>query len=264
VPAAPVHWIIQENQSDTTDARAITQALLETGHTPHLVTLVCGTEIPEVPDLPDGVPVVCQGPAFVPRALNYPRFRRGLFFDPLTFCWSAFATGWGQAMLSCDGCVVPLSTARDLVRHCGRAFVRPDADSKTFDGAVYDAATLAAVTTTADDAMSVVVAAPVDVEAEWRFFIVDRDVVGCSEYRRWGRPATQGSVPRVAIDVATEAASHWGPAAIYCLDLAATADRIGIVEANCFTASRFYAAPVDRIVEAVNHHVLSYASGVRI
>jgi hypothetical protein len=42
------------------------------------------------------------------------------------------------------------------------------------------------------------------------------------------------------------------------LDLAASGDRIGVVEANCFNASRFYAAVVERVLRAVNAFVLSH------
>jgi ATP-grasp domain, R2K clade family 3 len=257
--ATSVHWVIQENQTDSLEVRAIIRALELEGHEAHLVPLMKGSEVPLIPDLPKDVPVVCQGPAFVPRALNYPRLRPGLFFDPSIFRRSAFRTGWGDAMLSSDGMVVNLSSARALLRERVSAFIRPDFDSKAFDGGIYDAAGFAAATEAArvSETTAVVVASPIDIEAEWRFFIVDREIVGCSEYKRWGRLSTQGSVPRSAIDLAAESASNWGPADIYCLDLAATENRIGIVEANCFNASRFYAAVIDRVLEAVNAHVVA-------
>ncbi|HEV8042177.1 MAG TPA: ATP-grasp domain-containing protein [Bryobacteraceae bacterium] len=257
--ATSVHWVIQENQNDLLELRAILQALEGDGHQPHLVTLMKGSEVPTIPDLPNDVPVVCQGPAFVPRALNYPLLRPGLFFDPALFRWSAYRAAWKEAMLSPDGRIVELSSARVLLSDRISAFIRPDSDSKTFDGGIYDAVGLTAATegTPVNEMTPVVVAAPVKIEAEWRFFIVNREVVGCSEYRRWGRFSTQGSVPYTVTDLAVESASCWQPADIYCLDLAATENRIGIVEANCFNASRFYAAGIDRVLRAVNAHVLA-------
>jgi hypothetical protein len=62
-------------------------------------------------------------------------------------------------------------------------------------------------------------------------------------------------VPYAAIDLAAELATRWSPADIYCVDLAATGDRIGVVEANCFNASRFYGAVTERVLRAVNAHV---------
>ena len=161
-------------------------------------------------------------------------------------------------MLSADGRVMSLSAAQELLSNGVTAFIRPDADSKVFEGGVYDASGLVAVTRQISDldAISVVVASPVNIEAEWRFVIVSAEIVGCSEYRRWGLISTQGSVPHAAIELAAELASRWSPADVYCIDLAATAGRIGVVEANCFNASRLYAAVTSRVVCAVNAYVL--------
>jgi hypothetical protein len=177
-----------------------------------------------------------------------------LFFDPEKFRWSAFQSGWEEAMLSFDGRIMSLLDARDFLRDGATAFVRPDSDSKVFDGGLYDEPTLAAATPEIRVAPTteVIVASPFTIEAEWRFFVVDREIVGCSEYRRWGRPSIDGAVPRVAIDLAADLASRWS-----CLDLASSGNRIGVVEANCFNASRFYAAVVERVLRAVNAFVLS-------
>jgi hypothetical protein len=257
----PVHWIIQENQRDSDEVRIIVQTLESEGHIPHLVQLSKSLEIPAISDLPDGEPLICHGPGFVTRALNHPRFGPGLFFEPSEFCWSAFHAGWEGKMLSLDGHVMPLSAAASFLDTGVSAFIRPDSDSKVFDGCVYDKLSFARVAAkfSNNGAISVVVASPVEIEAEWRFFIVESEVVGCSEYRRWGRFSTHGSVPRAAIELAGELASLWSPAAVYCLDLAATSDRIGVVEANCFNASRMYAAAIPRVVGAVNAFLLARA-----
>ena len=237
-----VHWIIQENQGDSDGVRRIVQTLESEGHVPHLVSLNKSLNVPPIPDLPDDAPIVCHGQGFVTRALHHPRFKPGLFFNPLTFRWTAFRSGWEGAILSSDGRVMALSDAREFLQGGATAFVRPDSDSKLFDGGVYDAHRFAAVTSqmAIPDATLVIVALPLTIEAEWRFFVVNREIVGCSEYRRWGRPSDDGFVPHVAIDLAADLALRWSPADVYCLDLAATGNRIGVVEANCFNASRFY------------------------
>jgi hypothetical protein len=255
-----VHWVIQENQGDSDSVRRIVQALESDRHVPHLVWLTKSLDVPAIPDLPDDAAIVCHGQGFVTRALHHPRLKPGLFFDPEKFQWSAFRSGWEGAMLSSDGRIMSLSDARDFLRNGTKAFVRPDSDSKSFDGGVYDASGLVAATPEIRVAPTtpVIVASPCTIDAEWRFFVVDREIVGCSEYRRWGRPSLDGSVPHVAIDLAAEVATRWSPADVYCLDLAASRDRIGVVEANCFNASRFYAAVVERVLRAVNAFVLSH------
>jgi len=191
---------------------------------------------------------------------SLPELRNTLAFDPEKIRWSTFRSGWEGAMLSSDGRIMSVLDARDLLRNGATAFVRPDSDSKIFDGGVYDAPGLVAATPEIRVAptTAVILASPRTIEAEWRFFVVDREIVGCSEYRRWGRPSIDGAVSRVAIDLAADLATRWSPADVYCLDLASSGDRIGIVEANCFNASRFYAAVVERVLRAVNAFVLSH------
>ena len=164
-------------------------------------------------------------------------------------------------MLSSDGRVMSLSDATEFLRGGATAFVRPDSDSKSFDGGIYDAAGFTAVIgrTALDLDTPVMVASPCNIDAEWRFFVVTNEIVSCSEYRRWGRHSVDGAVPRLAIDCAAELASRWSPADVYCLDLALNGDRIGVVEANCFNASRFYAAVIERVLRSVNAFVMSHA-----
>ena len=259
LPTRPVHWVIQENQGDDHAVREMVQTLAADGHVPHLLYLSKGVGIPPIPDLPHDAPLVCHGPAFVTRVVNYPRLRPGVFFNPETFRWSAFNAGWKGAMLSSDGLVMPLSAAREYLRGRAAAFVRPDLDSKVFEGGVYDvsAVALLAEQSGVDDSIPVVVASSITIEAEWRFFVVASEIVDCSEYRRFGRPSTQGSVPHMAIELAQELALRWSPQDVYCIDLATTGNRIGVVEANCFNASRFYGASPSRVLRAVNEYILT-------
>jgi hypothetical protein len=255
----PIHWIIQENQGDSIGVGRMVDALESEGHVSHLVWLTQSLDVPPIPGLPDDAPIVCHGQGFLTRALYHPRLKSGLFFDPDTFRWTSFRSGWEGSVLSSDGRAMALSDARDYLQNGATAFVRPDSDSKIFDGGVYDASSLAATTnqTAVPDTTPVIVASPLNIEAEWRFFVVNREIVGCSEYRRWGRPSSVGPVPHVAIDLAADLALRWSPSDIYCLDLAVSGDRLGVVEANCFNASRLYSAGVERVLRAVNGYVLS-------
>jgi hypothetical protein len=135
-------------------------------------------------------------------------------------------------LLSSDGTVLPLSQAREEIKIRALAFARPDADSKSFDGGVYNHHRFCEATDRCStESMLVVLAEPIAIEAEWRFSssmvrsqVAPSTVVGASY-----RPAAPYHV-----DLAAESAQRWGPAAICGLDLAAAGDRIGIVEANCF------------------------------
>jgi hypothetical protein len=100
------------------------QALESDGHVPHLVWLNKSLDVPLIPNLPDDAPIVCHGQGFVTRAPHHPRLKAGLFFDPETFPWEAFRSGWGEAILSSHGRVMALSDARDFLQNGATAFVR--------------------------------------------------------------------------------------------------------------------------------------------
>lgn len=165
------------------------------------------------------------------------------------------------------GRVVPAVAAPDVVG--AKSFVRPDEDSKAFDGGLFDAKSMAE---TIDLALMrgllqpdtpVVVAEPVPVDAEWRTFIVGGEVVAASSYRRDGVGDINLHVPHAVVDLAFEAAERWLPADIFCLDIALSGGRYGIVEANCFNASRFYGADAAAVLSAVSTFVADTALKAR-
>jgi len=254
-------WILQANHRDQSLIRSMEDALVGMGRSVFKVPLKgYSPDIPDIEGLSPADPVICYGPSFVPRTLRRPEWSPGIFFDPDAFRWSAFQAAWPDLMLSSDAKVVPLSQAGELVAIVGAAFVRPDEDTKAFDGGVFDAAALqeraAAVIEKgyATPETPVVVAPPVEVTDEWRLFIVDGEVVGASSYRHGGRPSTGGHVPHHVIELSFEAARIWRPAPVFCLDFGRAGDRIGIVEANCFNAARFYGADGNAILEAVSDY----------
>ncbi|WGS51296.1 ATP-grasp domain-containing protein [Paraburkholderia sp. D15] len=251
-----VHWIIQENRGVVSNVADMAAALKELGHVPHLVQLQRGAGVPELTDVPPDVPVVCHGPGFVTRAVGHPRLGSGIYYDAAVFRWSKFHENWNAAMLAEDGHLTSLGDAASLLATGTRFFVRPDADSKDFDGNVYDAEGLAAATIRKPlpPDLPVIIASPLVIDAEWRFFVVQREVVACSAYRRGGQPAIDDHVPYAAIEMAISLAEQWSPADVFCLDLGACEGRFGVIEANCFNASRFYAANGVRILQAVSDY----------
>lgn len=254
-----IQWLLQSNHPNLSTIREIASILREQGNAVHMVPLKGhSTELPDLSVLDAADPVVCYGPSFVPRAFGRPELDPGIFFDPATFRWSAFQSSWGDMMLSA-GSVVSMLAAPDLVG--SGSFVRPDEDSKAFDGGVYNAQTMA---DTVDLVISrglvkpetsVVIAPLMEIDAEWRTFVVGGEVVAASSYRRNGVADINLHVPHGVIDLAFEAAEQWAPADVFCLDIAMSGDRYGIVEANCFNASRFYGADATSILSAVTGFV---------
>jgi hypothetical protein len=254
-----VQWLLQRNHPNIGSIREIARLLNETGLDVFEVDLAPRTaEIPYVDGLDEERPTICYGPSFVPRALGRPDLDPGIFFDVEAFRWSSFATNWQGLMLS-EG--YPMTIAEALQANFATVFARPDADSKAFDGGLYQYSGLEETLRRAQsrgllsETDLVVLATPVAVEAEWRTFIVDGEVVSASSYRKDGRATIDEFVPYAVTDLAAHAASIWSPADVFCLDVAKSGDRYGLVEANCFAASRFYGADASTILKTVNHFV---------
>jgi len=258
-----VQWLLQGNHSTLWNPDAIATILRDQGCDVHIVALKgYSVAIPDTDALDCDRPVVCYGPSFVPRALKYPELSPGIFFDAATFRWSAFHGGWSDLMLSAGAVVIE---AEEAVSQLGSRtmFVRPDEDSKAFDGGLFDAQSLKTVVTSAVEKgrismdTPVVMAAAVPIDREWRIFMVNGQVVSASSYRSDGLGNMSLFVPYPVIDLALEAAGRWTPADVFCLDIACSGERYGIVEANCFNASRFYGSDVSAVLGSVS----SFASG---
>jgi len=256
---AGLTWLLQANLRDRRFFDELVHALDVLGETWTAVTLVpFRPELPEVPACIEAGQIVCYGPSFVPRVIG-SSWKPGIFFDRDRFRWSAMQAHWQELMFAIDGRRMELGQVIAELDGSQPAFVRPDADDKMFDGAVYDAGTLREVTKARDPHTLVICASPRIIDAEWRCFVVDGEVIGGSEYRRAGQPSLHAGVPPRVVDLAEHAAARWMPARVACIDVASSGDSFGIIEANCFNASRFYAADTMHVLERVSAHCRSLA-----
>lgn len=208
-------------------------------------------ELPTV-RLPDeSAYVVCWGPGFVPRVLKHEHLWPGIWYDPAEFRWSVFCEHWPNEMLSLKGRVCPFSEAVSSLSK-EPVFIRPDEDNKAFAGGIYDVETPPKLQIAFDRDTPVVVAPVQPVEDEWRFVVVGGRIIDASSYRLNGQPNIEGPIPREATILAEQAMNKWCPADVFCLDIGFDGLRYGIVEANCFNASRLYSVDAIKVVKAVN------------
>ena len=231
----------------------IETALDSLGEHRHAVSLVpFSREVPELPFAADERRIVCMGPGFVPRIATETTWRPGIYFDPATFRWSVMAERWRGLMFTPDG---EVTTAREVLEELetsGPLFVRPDEDSKAFDGGTYaDASELRAALGSTDSSVMVMRGRPTAVDAEWRCFVIAGEIVDASEYRRAGSPSFHRGAPPRVLDLVDEALARWSPSAVTCIDVASSGGHFGIVEANCFNAARVYAADARTVLAAV-------------
>jgi hypothetical protein len=263
-PCTLARWRCGGSSSRTcATRRSVERALDDLGEHHDAIALIpLSPELPALPFAADQHAIVCMGPGFVPRVKAATSWQPGIYFDPGTFRWSVMAAHWRELMFTPDGVA---STARDVLDALdtsGPMFVRPDEDSKAFDGGTYaDAAELRAALGATDLTTPVIIGRARPVDAEWRCFVVGGTIVDASEYRRAGRPSLHRGAPPRVLDLVDAALVRWSPSAVTCIDVASSGDGFGIVEANCFNAARLYAADPMTVLAAAASHARSVSPG---
>jgi hypothetical protein len=152
-----------------------------------------------------------------------------------------------------------LTTVRALVQHPPERqtmFVRPDSPLKPFAGRVLprEGLSMAALDFGFyyDDPELPVIVAPVrEVGREWRYVVVDRQVVAGSAYDPVGRralPDGPGAPWQLAEQIAREMEP---PELVYTLDLCESEGELHLLELNPFSGADLYACDATAVVEAV-------------
>jgi len=252
-------WIVQTNvEPESTSPGALRRACLAEEFPFHEVSVLRGSAtLPELPAI-EG-PVVFHGrTTLILRAFEHPKWRRGVFFDPEHFQHRSYVQAYGERMLNADARILSWERLLHEPREPDElVFLKPNDDLKHFTGSVLrfsECANLYGDLRRAGRPIAptseVVLGRPTEVDAEFRLFLVDGEVVTGSMYRPSGDP----SLPRELVDFAQEAASQWMPASVFVLDVARADRAWKIVECNCFNGSRFYAADVERLVRRVSEH----------
>lgn len=92
------------------------------------------------------------------------------------------------------------------------------------------------------------------ITSEYRFFVVDQQVITGSRYRLGNQTNVSDIVPSNLLEAAKEYAKLYQPHAIFTMDLAETPEGIFIVEYNCWNASGLYRTDVMKIFNTVHEY----------
>lgn len=135
-----------------------------------------------------------------------------------------------------------------------RIFVRPDDGFKTFEGGLikideFDDWIERCRLLQIPGATKVIVSPPKNIDAEWRCFILDGEVIGGSQYKPTSVRNLPSAVRRFALDVDD---STNRPCRAYAMDVAATDQGWRVVEIGCLCCVAFYEADIGSIVERLD------------
>jgi len=187
------------------------------------------------------------------------QLRRGIFYDEQKFD-QAYYAGLGLPLLNSDAAMYPIAENLKRTFNCEK-FIKPSKDEKAFEAGILAAnETIEAFITRQPQARgwldeTAVIANCKAIIAEYRFFVVEGEVVTGSLYRFAGKANFSASIPDEVQAAAKAIARLYQPNAIFTLDLAETPEGIRIIEYNCWNASRLYATDAARIFHAVHEYI---------
>jgi ATP-grasp domain, R2K clade family 3 len=258
-----MHWILQENLINPVDLARFEKAL-EAKRTPFSRVKL----VPVFHELADTLPVV-DGPVFVygSTGLGYVSKRCGWnpgYFDH-NLDYELMLGHYGERALNHGAVCAPLG---ELVHRWDTFFIRPVLDTKSFAGTVMTWPQLDefrhGVQRVADhpDATlrltdRVVMAPLVEIQAEWRFFVVDGDIVTGSRYKVGDHLDVSSEVPPAVLWFAQSCVKSWVPNKAFTLDISANSQGLKVIEVNSANSAGVYACDVSKFVEAVNTRLLS-------
>lgn len=262
-----MHWIIQENFCREAAWDSLVEFLERMGipHSVHKVVPFVGELIPE--------PVITEPHVIVmgSYSLRHPAKRHGWVpgvFDLHEQDFEQQRRHWGEEMLNFDSRVCAF---RDIEFGEDPAlFIRPVHDSKVFSGKVYEPAAVAewkeklalgdlgnGSSLSLDTLVQVCV--PKIIYAEYRYWIVDGQIVTKSEYKRGDQVVATAEVDERIDEYVRLRIAEWQPAAAFVIDVCETPDGPRIVEINTLNAAGYYAANLPKLVMALE----AYSADIR-
>lgn len=191
-----------------------------------------------------------------------PKTWKGLFFDEKQFKSTKWVSRRGD-MLNQDIVLTTMGHALDYMVNGEHFFIRPNSDLKEFPGEVttreefqkwFDL--INGKGYEVDENTSIVIAPAKPILEEYRFFVVDGEVVDGSLYKANGRLKKQHvKIDDPVLSIAKEMARDWLPAACVCMDVARMSDGYKVIEFNCINATGWYDNDLGAIVKAVTSYV---------
>lgn len=261
-------WVIQSNFIKETQVRPLVEALnelgvpfLDVGIIPFSDEFV--TPIPTSWYTEDGY-IIPYGSTSLMR-IAMKRKWWGLFYDPETFNVEAWVKHRSD-MLNQQPMIMTVGQAMDMfkgLKHDSEWFIRPVCDLKAFNGTLTTAEEISRWIVSVDSGnfqfsanAKVAVSEPKKIEAEWRYFIADRQIVSGSKYKVHGLRLEQREEDKEVLRQAQALADGWLPHDCCVMDVAKVEghDKPLIVEFNCLNASGFYYHNMKAIAKAVTDY----------
>ncbi len=187
---------------------------------------------------------------------------KGCYFNPDIFNYKTFLTNRDDMLnsnvMKIEDAVLFLEDQPDD----SEWFTRPSLDLKQYTGMVDYAKDLVEWF---NDAMSftgtgsykiekgtdIVLCEPKNIQAEYRWFVVDGRVISGSMYRFNGNLYIQRCTEYDIITEAQGLADKWLPHVNCCMDLALVDGEFKVIEFNCINSSGWYSCDINSVIDAI-------------
>jgi len=210
-------------------------------------------------------PVIAMGATSLIRIAN-ARGWESISFLNENFHYSKWKENWGANILNYESHIGTASTVKNW-DNWENIFVRPTEDTKAISGTVMgqeDFMRWQLQVSEIEDIdefnpmhknTEVVISPAINIQAEYRMFIIDGKVITGSLYKLGNRVVYDDKVDRDIIFFTGRVAKEWHPSDAYVLDIARTENGLKIIEMNNINSAGFYAADTLKIIHALENLV---------
>lgn len=257
-----VTWIMQTNMGASSDIQTYVDAVKNSDANVIEVEYVpFSNELPAV-SVPG--PIVLYGSVnFIQESYKAGKWLDGIFGTPETFTYEAWAEHYGSMLLNSPDSTELMTIADFSLKNRNPEdyiFIRPQHDTKSLVGQVWIASEFNAWCQEAKSGKyagvnhetPIVVATPYGIEAEWRLFVVDNQIISSSQYHKKGRLSKSLGAPEDVLNFAQKVIAKWKPTEAYTLDICRSAGNCYIMEVQGFNSAGHYAADIEKVARAVN------------
>jgi hypothetical protein len=248
-----MHWVIQSNIFNEKRYQDVLETL-ERGNIPHTVVKVIpfSHDLEPKPEVENPIAVI--GSYTLVRIAKKYGWGPGVFLND-NFDFAVWKEAYKGHLLNEDGIILPFKD----VQLTAPTFLRPCEDTKDFVGAVvypddfhaWQELVLNCNGATLTGETLVCMAEPKNIISEFRFFVIDGEIVTGSQYKWRGQKHEDDVYPRFIREFAEQMVALWQPARGFVIDIAVTDDDIKVVEINNLNSSGFYMSDVSKLVQAI-------------
>jgi hypothetical protein len=178
------------------------------------------------------------------------------FYDRETFAATSWVPLFGGNALNGDGEVQSVAEVAREMERGARLHIRPNADDKAFNGAVYDVESWGNMLRIRQEQRQILPSETLEcwvstikkIEAEYRCWFIDHTLVDVSRYRKNSELSLQRETSDEVLGAAEALGRQHLPIGNVVMDIARTADGFKVIEFNPINSSGWYAASTETIL----------------